>query len=449
MVGTIVIIYFLLVLAIGVYSRLKIKTPVDFYIAGKNGGIFQVGGSLLATILGGSAILGTLELSQQNGWSAIWLLLCASLGLFILAPIAKYVNRYGKYTLPELLGSFYGFKAQYISSIIITTAWLGIIAAQIIGAAKILHSIQLLDYQTAAILAGVVFIIYTLLGGQKSILKTDLLQSIIIISGILFLFISLQNNTVTKQVLPKSLFHHNFSFIDLVILLLTYSSTFVVGPDIYSRLFCAKSEKTAKRSVLLAAIVIIPIAYLISSVGISIPQSDYGSNQIGILAAGDIYLPKWAVGLLSASLLSAVMSSADTTLLTASMIGSSFIHKDLNTQKGYLTTRIFILLLGITSIVIALYITSIIQMLLLALAFFSGAFIVPTIAGLLKYSCKPSRVTASMVSGGLLALVGKLVFLFADKLWGNILIICAFALNALILFYPIIYKYLDTSKYKD
>ena len=210
MVGTIVIIYFLLVLAIGVYSRLKIKTPVDFYIAGKNGGIFQVGGSLLATILGGSAILGTLELSQQNGWSAIWLLLCASLGLFILAPIAKYVNRYGKYTLPELLGSFYGFKAQYISSIIITTAWLGIIAAQIIGAAKILHSIQLLDYQTAAILAGVVFIIYTLLGGQKSILKTDLLQSIIIISGILFLFISLQNNTVTKQVLPKSLFHHNF-----------------------------------------------------------------------------------------------------------------------------------------------------------------------------------------------------------------------------------------------
>ena len=159
--------------------------------------------------------------------------------------------------------------------------------------------------------------------------------------------------------------------------------------------------------------------------------------------------PSGPWGLLSASLLSAVMSSADTTLLTASMIGSSFIHKDLNTQKGYLTTRIFILLLGITSIVIALYITSIIQMLLLALAFFSGAFIVPTIAGLLKYSCKPSRVTASMVSGGLLALVGKLVFLFADKLWGNILIICAFALNALILFYPIIYKYLDTSKYKD
>ena len=438
MVATIVGIYFLLVLALGVYSRLKIKSPVDFYIAGKEGGTFQVGGSLLATILGGSAILGTLELSQRNGWSAMWLLICASIGLFILVPIAKYVNRYGRFTLPELLGRFYGTEAQLISSVIITIAWLGIIAAQIIGAAKILHSIHIMGYQQAAVLSGIVFIIYTLLGGQKSILKTDLLQSVLIITGIAILFISIlkNNNSDSKLLLPHELFNQNFSFFDLIILFLTYSATFVVGPDIYSRLFCATSENTARKSVLLAAILLIPIAYLITSVGIGLQQTTLSPDQIGILASGEMYLPKWLLGLLSAALLSAVMSSADTTLLTASMIGSSFIHKNLDTAKAYLSTRIILLFLGAISIFIALFITSIIQMLLLALAFFSGAFIVPTLAGLFKYSCKTKVVVIAMVSGGLLALTGKLIFLFADKLWGNIVIISAFTLNALILFYP-------------
>ena len=41
----------------------------------------------------------------------------------------------------------------------------------------------------------------------------------------------------------------------------------------------------------------------------------------------------------------------------------------------------------LTSILISLYVTSIIQALLFALTFFSGAFVVPTLAGLLKLNC--------------------------------------------------------------
>lgn len=428
--------YFIFILAIGVYSAFKIKTPADYFVAGKKAGLLPVSGSLLATILGGSAILGTIELSQNIGWAALWFLFCAALGLFILIPVSKYVKRYGNYTLPELLGKFYGKKAEIISSIIIPLAWLGIIAAQIIAAAKILSGIGFIDYTNAAIVSGLVFIIYTLLGGQLSILKTDALQAILIITGLIALLVfSINTPEIAniKKLEINSLFNASFSVFDLIILVLTYSVTFVVGPDIYSRLFCAKNEKTAARSILIVAVILIPISFALTYLGIY----SQGSSDSGIVSFAQNLLPGWAYGLFIAALLSAVMSSADTTLLTSSMIFNELLSGNLDNQNSLKTTRWIVIFMGILSIVVALFVTSIIQSLLFALTFFSGAFVVPTLAGLLKIKTINGRVIYAILIGGFVALAGKIIHDFHHEVLGNIIIVLAYLLNSLLLFFKI------------
>src|SRR5665647_1918966 len=170
---------------IGIHSARKIRSDGDYYVAGKRGNLWQITGSLLATILGSSAILGTTDLALTQGWAASWLLLSASAGLFLLVPVSMVVRRQGKYTLPQMIGDFYGIEAKMISSFIIAFAWIGIIAAQIIGSAKILTGFTGLDYSLAVWGSGAVFIFYTVIGGQISVLKTDLYQTAIIIFGIL------------------------------------------------------------------------------------------------------------------------------------------------------------------------------------------------------------------------------------------------------------------------
>ncbi len=426
-------IYFIFIIAIGVYSAFKIKKPSDYYVAGKKAGLIPVSGSLLATILGGSAILGTIELSKNIGWAALWFLFCAALGLFALIPLSKYVRRFGNYTLPELLGTFYGKKAELISSVIIPLAWLGIVAAQIIAAAKILNGLSFISYENAAIAAGLVFIVYTLLGGQLSILKTDTLQAILIIVGLMALFVFAYQNSTQNNIEPfefGSLFNASFTVVDLLVLLLTYSVTFMVGPDIYSRIFCAKNEKTAAQSILLVALILLPISFVLTYLGIYSQQ-----NESGIVAFASQLLPAWAYGLFIAALLSAVMSSADTTLLTSSMILSELFTGNLEHKKSLLLTRYLIVVMGIVSIIIALYITSIIQALLLALTFFSGAFVIPTLAGLLQINVNKNNVVYAMLAGGLIALAGKLINMFAHDLVGNTIILLAYLLNSAILFY--------------
>ena len=104
-------------------------------------------------------------------------------------------------------------KAETIASLIIPMAWLGIVAAQIIAAAKILSGLNSIDYPQAAVISGIVFIVYTLLGGQMSILKTDTLQSVLILAGIIALLIftlpapeSMQPEALT----PSALFNESF-----------------------------------------------------------------------------------------------------------------------------------------------------------------------------------------------------------------------------------------------
>ncbi|MCL1821363.1 MAG: sodium:solute symporter family protein [Prolixibacteraceae bacterium] len=429
----ITLIYLAAVISIGIYSFFKVEKTSDYYISGKRGSWLQISGSLFATIMGGSAILGTIEMSQQTGWPAIWFLLSAAIGLFVLAFLSKRINLLGHYTLPELLLLFYGKKAETLAGILIPIAWTGIVAAQIIAGAKILTSLQLVSYHQGALICGLTFIFYTVAGGQLSILKTDFMQALIILGGISLLFFLRLKNGTPVQMDNFTFFNEKFTPPDLFFLLLTYSVTFVVGPDIYTRIFCARNEKVARNSVLTVAFLAALTAFILTWLGIA-SRSD-ANVASGFILPGASFLPPWALGILVAALLSAVMSSADTTLLTSSTILSELVTGDLDKPKSLKITRRFIVVIGMASLVIAMKITSILNTLLISLSFFSGAFIFPIIAGLAHWKVNKDNALAAIILGGILALVGKIVNEATSGNHGYWLIAAAFIVNAILLLY--------------
>ncbi len=436
----ILLFYAFLMIGIGIHSSRRIRTSGDYLVAGNRGNIWQITGSLLATILGSSAILGSCDLAFTQGWAAAWLLLSASIGLLLLVFVAPLVKRNGKYTLPQLIGDQYGKEAKIIASFIIPIAWIGVIAAQIIGGAKVMNSFFGLTYEESVWGIGLLFIFYTVIGGQVSVIKTDLYQSFIIILGVLAIAVYLLLWVPVKPVeitVMKFPFNNGFRPMDLFVLFLTYSATFLVGPDIYTRLFCANSEQVARKSVLLTALILIPFAFMITYLGVfsahQFPNFDFkqGSSLISVM---NYILPEWGIGLLVAAILSAVMSSASTTLLTSSVIVANTINKDLDSPVSLRQTKLILIFIGLTSILLSLKVTSIVQSLLIALTFFSGAFIVPVLAGLLGFRNNRLHSNLAIVLGGLVALAGKITGMYGNNLTGNILILGAFLLNGLLLF---------------
>lgn len=429
--------YLAVVTGIGIYSFFRVRTAADYYISGKRGGWLQISGSLFATIMGGSAILGTVELSQKAGWPAAWFLLSAAAGLMVLSLISSRISILGHYTLPELLLRFYGRKAEMAASILIPVAWTGIVAAQIIAGAKIISSLQLTSYSQGALICGIVFIFYTIAGGQLSILKTDFAQALIILAGIytmLVLRLLHPAGTEAGPPVPVELFNDRFSVADLFFLILTYSVTFVVGPDIYSRIFCARNPQVARKSVITVAILVIPVAFALTYLGVAAVNTAEPSG--GFILPGTGFLPPWALGLIAAALLSAVMSSADTTLLTSSMILSELITGNLDKPVSFRLTRIFVIVMGAISLAIAMHVTSILNALLISLSFFSGAFVVPIIAGLSGWKVNRENAIYAILAGGMLSLAGKLVNEISGQETGYWLIAAGFAANLIILKLP-------------
>lgn len=436
MIITILIIYLLLLIYIASQSYSNIENHADFFIARKKGSYIAITGSLIATILGGSAVIGAIDTGEKLGWASSWFMLCASVGLFALLPLAKKISKLGHFTLPELLGKFYGKEIKTIASLIIPIAWIGIVAAQIIASAKILQSFTGISYEMGAIISGIVFTAYTIAGGQISILKTDSIQAILILLGLLTIsFFAYQTQLIPKADYSSLSFpfNNNFNSFDLFILLISYSTTFTAGPDIYSRIFCANNEKVALKSILSTAIILIPISFIIgylSVTGAGISNTSFEGTKL--IEISFLILPEWLAPLIVLTLLSAVLSSADTTILSSSIILTDLFERNNLGDKSIKKTRFIILFIGIISLIIALNFTSIIGMLLIALTIYSGAFTLPIILGLIGVKAKSDYVKIAVISGGLIALTGKLVTYYSDPFIGNVIIIASFLVNGII-----------------
>ena len=332
-----------------------------------------------------------------------------------------------------MLGSFYGKEVKNLSSIIIPIAWIGIVAAQIIGAAQIITVLTDINYINAVVLSGVVFIIYTILGGQLSIIKTDLLQLIVLLISILLVYASTLSGPRNHEAL--GVISEKFTSFDLIIMILTYSSTYLVGPDIYSRIFCAKNRSVAKKSIILSVVILIPLAFILGSLGVYAanlyPNLDVAKVS-PLLYMAKSSLPKSVSLILYFGLLSAVISSADTNLMTASSIFTQIFTKNLNHKSAIRITRIFILIFGIFSMIVAIKLKYILTSLLLALSVFSGAFIIPTLAGILGYRGKKIYTLSAIILGGGISFIGKV---YGGE-YSNIILVISFVINGLVLSLP-------------
>ena len=416
--------YFLGVIIIGVVSRKKARGVDDFFVAGRKGSPLFITGSLLATIVGGSATVGMAGLGFTEGITGAWWLLVGSIGLVVLGLFfAEKVRRLGLYTLPELAGKQYDGRIALAAALLIVVAWVGIIAGQIVAAGKILSVLGIGSPLLWMVLFTVVFVCYTILGGQYAVIRTDTLQAVIIFAGIFGGLALVLSHVGGWGGLKSSLSPEQFAFplssefggTELAKLLLLVGLTYVVGPDMYSRLFCARDTRTARVSVFWTALLIIPLAFSITFIGMgaSVLFPQIPSEQAFPMVIKEV-LPPFLGGIVLAALLCAIMSSADTCLLTASTILTVDVvgrfKPSLSQRKILLLTRVGMVILGLGSLILALILKGVISALLFAYTIYTCGLILPVIAGFYKDRLRVTPVGALMaiIGGGSAALISRL-----------------------------------------
>ncbi len=112
-------------------------------------------------------------------------MLSGTAGLMALSILlAEMIRATGYSTLPEIAVSFYGEGFRTVA-----VSWVEVIAVQIVAVGKIAGIIFGGSEALFMVIFTAVFILYTFIGDQVSVVRTDLIQFIIILIGIAFHFI--------------------------------------------------------------------------------------------------------------------------------------------------------------------------------------------------------------------------------------------------------------------
>ena len=115
-------------------------------------------------------------------------------------------------------------------------------------------------------------------------------------------------------------------------------------------------------------------------------------------------------GLVAAALLAAFMSSADTSLMTATSILTLDIYRKASPasseEKLMAISRLFVLIIGLLALALAVSMPGIIKTLLIAYTVFTSGLLLPVIAGFYRerLGLTPSGALAALVGGGVTAI---------------------------------------------
>lgn len=436
MLALIVALYLVLMLGIGAWcSRKHIKGATDFLLAGRKLGLIMGAGALAATHFGGGALLGGAEYGYRYGASAIWYGVSTGIGLIALAFLtATKFRRLALFTVPDYLEHRYGGKViRLLGTSLSLVALVGILASQINAAGR---AFAILGFGglTAPLIAVIVFITYTTLGGLWAATLSDLIQISIASLGVLVgAALVLWNSSVdggfgvllSNKGVEATYFSpvgEGPSFI-LWLLLPTVMYT-LIGQDFYQRLFAVKSAAIAKIAALAAGcfLVVISIFPVIIGMGAHGLSSEVMSPAEALPWVLRELMHPAVGGFVLAAVLAAVMSTADSILTAA----TSHIVKDVWVETLHLSdgedekrllriSRFVTVAIGLCALVIGMNLPGIVSTLIYSYTMYTAGVLVPVLGGVLWKGATRQGAICSVLVGSVVALVG---LVSGFELWG-------------------------------
>ena len=359
---TIICIYFLILLGIVLSASRRQKTTTDYFLAGRNVGFFAIGASIFASNIGSEHIVGLAGQGASTGLAMAHYELHAWIVVLLAWVFVPFYYQSKVFTMPEFLEKRFGKEPRWILSIVSLTAYVLTKVSVTVYAGALVFQTLLPDtfgspqnaFWVGAITTVTLTGLYTVAGGLRAVLYTDLLQTIILLIGstaiTYFGLIELggfnelrvfASENVAQYALWRPLSDPDFPWLGILI------ASPIVGiwywctdQYIVQRTLAAKDLKTARRGALLGAFFKVwPVLIFLVPGLIGAALNAKGILEISIDTNGKIIgdqvfptmvatlLPEGLRGLVVAGIIAALMSSLSSLFNSTATLFTLDIYK--------------------------------------------------------------------------------------------------------------------------
>lgn len=438
-----VTLYMTMCVLVGLWAMRRTKSTKDFFMAGRHLGVIVASVAVFSSTMSGWGFVGGPGLVYKMGVSSFWMIVCASIGMslsfFLLGKRLRMLAEIREViSLPDAVAARYNNRlTSLLTAIAILLGVMGYLATQILAMATVLRSvladiswIGVLPIEVCLAVSSAVLVFYCVTGGIIASVYTDLVQGVIMVVAALLVLITAigaVSNGLTgmsQTILaddPEAM--SPWGTLGMVGCLSWYF-VFTLGacgqPHVITKLMMTRRVQDARHMLPISVVGYGVSALLWIGIGLSMRALVLQGAHPELTNADDAaaeFLKNYAHPILSgmvfASLLAAIMSTADSFL----NIGAAAIVHDIpralrgRSLKNELAwARTATIIIAAVAACFALYSGDLVALLgAFGWATFAAA-IVPTVA--IGFNWKRATATACN-----LAIISGLLLNFGLKLW--------------------------------
>ena len=350
---SVIIVYMAAMLCIGWAASKKVRSSGDYLIGGKKFGPLLTAMAHQAAGLSGWLFLAWSSQVASMGLAAVWTAISSGFAPFVnFFALAKKVSRFtslsGAKSFIDLIEARYYDEEKklirLISSVIIVISITVYMASQLMAAGTTFKVILGWDYKWSVILATLIVVLYTSAGGLLAVVWTDFIQGCLMIFAVLVGAWAAFSQTGGLGRVFAAVAAANPSKMNIWINPWTIAGLLSAGllgymgqPQLVQMFMGMANPDDSRKSAMVAGCT--GVFMLFVTLGINLactvlfPDSaDKNTNFIQLIMT---YTPKFLVGIVTAAILAAVMSSADALLhVVNAAVCEDFYNKLLKNGKA-------------------------------------------------------------------------------------------------------------------
>ncbi|MBQ4768942.1 sodium/pantothenate symporter [Pectobacterium versatile] len=423
--------YLLLVFGLSVYAYRRRQAGNflnEYFLGGRSMGGFVLAMTLIGTYVSASSFIGGPGAAYKYGLG--WVLLSMIqlptmlLSLGILGKkFAILARRYNAITLNDMLYARYNSPLLvWFASISLLVAFIGAMAVQFIGGARLLETAANIPYDIGLLIFGVTIALYTTFGGFRASVLNDAMQGIVMLIGTVILLVGViyaaggLHSAVDKlqQIDPMLVSPQGSNGI----LSMPFMASFwvlvcfgVIGlPNTAVRCISYRDSKALHRGIIIGTIVIGILMlgmHLAGALGRAVMPNLTIPDQV-LPALMVTVLPPLAAGIFLAAPMAAIMSNINAHLLQASATIIKDLYLSVRPQQIHNERRIKILS-SVTTLLLGLLVLlaslrppeMIIWLNLLAFGGLEAVFLWPLVLGLYWERANAAGALSAMFTGAI------------------------------------------------
>jgi len=417
--------YMLVQLGIGVWVSRRIRTEDDYFLAGRQLGYPLAIFSIFATWFGAETIVGSAGRASREGVSLSsaepfgYGLCLILMGLVFAGPLWRRKLT----TLADLFRTRYSTGVERLAAVILIPSSILWAAAQVRAFGYVLTIGSSLDVTAAVAIAAGFTILYTAFGGLLADAITDLIQGVLLVVGLMVVLVAVVVHLGGVDAAATAVLGSDrirlagtggASVMDVLEAWAIPVCGSVVATELVSRVIATRSPQVARRSAFAAgglylAVGLIPV--FIGLVGAGIVPELQDAEQL-VPATARQLLPTLLYAVFAGGLISAILSTVDSTLLvSAGLLSHNLVVPLLGATEERTKVRVArlgVLVFGIIAYVLALHAEGVFALVEQASAFGSAGALVTIVFGLFT-TVGGARTAGATLLVGVVAYVGGLV----------------------------------------